>query len=207
MLSVAGRHKDETIFVFGTGPSLELALPFSEKLRDRIIISAGQTFKTLPFRTTYYLLTDPGTYEKDRDAYLNLDREVFCPVAMERLPKYPLPVHWTRFYRHGVAAEMTFSPKWEKGLFWSGCCAAPAINLAYLFGAKRIALLGVDLGDYAHSYDKKTGKGEPFPFQEILLRDMQFMFDYLTRRGVECVNCSPVSAVKSWPYKDLRELL
>lgn len=207
MPSVTGRHKGETIFVFGTGLSLELALPHKERLSEYLSIGVSNAFLTIP--VSYTLLIDPGTYESHRDGYINLTHEVFCPTEWERVPCYPIPTHWTRFARYRPLERKLrpLAAKFEQGLRWSRSVCVPAINLAYLMGASRIVLLGVDLNSNAHVHDKVTGANDGFPFPEYIVEDMDNIYDYLTRRGVECVNCSPESLVKSWPYKELREML
>ena len=88
-----------------------------------------------------------------------------------------------------------------------------AINLAYLFGAKRIVLLGYDMccvPGRAHWHDRQDGWGPEY-FQTVLQNEFLPLFAYLVeplrRAGVEVINATPGSALKLWPYLPLGEAL
>ena len=85
-----------------------------------------------------------------------------------------------------------------------------ALGLAYLYGAKRIVLLGYDM----HAVDGKThwhGEERPDDFQRVLRESMLPMFEHLKtpllEAEVEVINATPGSALKVWPYVPLEEVL
>lgn len=88
-----------------------------------------------------------------------------------------------------------------------------AINLAYLWGARRLVLLGFDCKK------DKAGKrhwfGEhPSPLtltQESTYADWRRNFTALAadlkKEGVEVINCSPDSALACWPRLPISQVL
>lgn len=86
---------------------------------------------------------------------------------------------------------------------------AQAINLAVVWGAKRIYLLGFDFQPVAekrHFFgDHPQQINRPFPWQKALDRMPQIAAD-LKRFGVECFNLSRHSAIKEFPPADIESL-
>jgi hypothetical protein len=87
-----------------------------------------------------------------------------------------------------------------------------AINLAFLFGAKRIVLLGYDMrcvGQRSHWHDNTPHTAAEFA--NILKHSMLPLFDGLVeplaQAGVEVINATPDSELKCWPYVPLGEIL
>ncbi len=80
-----------------------------------------------------------------------------------------------------------------------------ALNLAYLFGATEIALLGFDMqGAHWHKdYRVEVAQAQ----YERFMMHLVPMADELEKRGVKVWNCSPVSALKCFPYQDLVTLV
>lgn len=84
-----------------------------------------------------------------------------------------------------------------------------AINLAYLAGAKRILLLGFD----CRVIDKKTHwfGDHKIPTPVSWLGTLQPKFSWLqlelTKRNVEVVNCSPGTALHSFPQMNLGDAI
>lgn len=83
-----------------------------------------------------------------------------------------------------------------------------ALNLALLFGARRIALVGFDMRSVEgrqHFFGAHGGGLRAPDFALFLKR-----FELAARtvpRGVEVVNCTPGSALKCFPTADLRAFL
>lgn len=79
-----------------------------------------------------------------------------------------------------------------------------AINLAVHFGARRVILLGYDMrGGHWHS-GHPDGSAPPF---SICLARFETLAGPLMKAGVEVVNCSPRTALKTFPCVALREAL
>jgi len=88
-----------------------------------------------------------------------------------------------------------------------------AINLAYLFGAKRIILLGYDMqciGGRTHWHDR-SGEPPASYFGNVLQHEFLPLFSHLVaplkEAGVEVINSTPGSALTCWPQMDLEEAL
>lgn len=93
----------------------------------------------------------------------------------------------------------------------NGNSGSAAINLATLFGAKRILLLGFDMkrgpdGERHHHPEHPKPLGQQSCFDDWL-----YKFDALARgcerKGVSVVNCTPGSALTAFPMMSLDEAL
>jgi hypothetical protein len=84
-----------------------------------------------------------------------------------------------------------------------------AINIAYLAGATRILLLGFDARESA---GRKHWFGDhPEPTAVSWLQGLRYQFQQLANalkvRGIECINCSPDSALECFPKMTVKEAL
>jgi len=84
-----------------------------------------------------------------------------------------------------------------------------AINLAFLFGAKRILLLGFDMKVIAgqpnwHTRHQKPSK--PERMKNVFAPAIGRAAEILKTKGVEVLNCTRDSALTCFPYQDLRTL-
>jgi hypothetical protein len=86
-----------------------------------------------------------------------------------------------------------------------------AINLAYLFGAQRILLLGFDMRTEArrsHWHDEeRPADFENQVIKRSFLPHFPTLVDPLAAAGVEVINCTAGSALKCWPHVPLAEAL
>jgi hypothetical protein len=84
-----------------------------------------------------------------------------------------------------------------------------AINLAYLWGAKRIILLGFDakpVGDKHHWFGQHPeGLVQIQPYQ-LWLNHYPKLAKDLLREGVEVINCSVESAIQCFTKKQITEI-
>jgi hypothetical protein len=195
---IEGRHKGELVFVLGNGPSLSLARDWKQELEARTAIGVNRSFLLL--RTAYLLFLDGPFWVSDSEQILSCGSIVFCPRRLH------LP-YFTAFGRHHARdREDVLSESWTGGLYWSRSSGVAAVNLAYLFGAAEIALLGIDLQDSSHFY---CGRGRNRPFQHVgrILEDLWWMSRRLREKGVKLWNCSPESAVRGFDRIELEALL
>ena len=88
-----------------------------------------------------------------------------------------------------------------------------AINLAYLFGAKKIILLGYDMkcsGERRHWHERQDGWGAEY-FNNVLRNEFLPLFEFLVlpleAAGVEVINANPDSALTCWPRMTLEQVL
>lgn len=81
-----------------------------------------------------------------------------------------------------------------------------ALNLAILGGAKRVALVGYDMGG-RHWFGDHPGhlnRASPYATFRQAFEDAA---PQIAELGVEVFNCSPCSLLTCWPRADLRDLL
>lgn len=93
----------------------------------------------------------------------------------------------------------------------NGNSGAACINLAALFGAKRILLLGMDM-KHGPKGERHWHPEHPKPCgQQSCFDDWLYKFDALARgcerKGIEVVNCTPGSALRAFPMMSLEEAL
>ncbi|MEO6588954.1 MAG: hypothetical protein ABIP06_06470 [Pyrinomonadaceae bacterium] len=93
----------------------------------------------------------------------------------------------------------------------NGQSGAQAINLAYLWGYKRIILLGFDLklgpkGEKHHHENHPAPCVQGQTFSEWLDKFVKLAAD-LKAEGIEVLNATPGSALKSFPMVDWKEVL
>ena len=94
----------------------------------------------------------------------------------------------------------------EDRVHFGGNSGFQAINLAYLWGAKRIVLLGFDgkaVGGKDHWFGQHPqGLTQVQPYSLWLDHFPQLAYD-LKREGVEVINCSPDSAITCFKGADI----
>ena len=195
---VEDRHEGELVFVLGNGPSLLLIRGHESSLENFTTIGVNRSF--LMLRTSYLLFLDGSFWAMKSKEILRCGIPVFCPKRL-RLGSFRQFGRYRSRDRHDVLSE-----RWEDGLYWSRSSAVPAVNLAYLFGASQIALLGVDLNDNSHFYSKQ-GSGQPFLHADRILEDLWRISRSLAEKDVKTWNCSPDSAVRGFEKIGLAELL
>lgn len=97
----------------------------------------------------------------------------------------------------------------NEGLFYFGNSGLPAFNLAILMGYKEIYLLGMDMGG-------DNGKTHCYPgdrwIPNCVFEYQAKFFDYFHHDRYEMTmpvvyNCSPISNIKAFPFKDIGEVL
>lgn len=95
-------------------------------------------------------------------------------------------------------------------LAWNLNSGAAAINLAYLFGAKKILLLGYDMRTVEgknnfHDFHKRGSDFKP-KFEEFLRR-FRYVAEGVKQAGIEVINCTPGSSLPYFPIMSLKEAL
>ncbi len=92
------------------------------------------------------------------------------------------------------------SEKIEDGLYIGKTTLCAAINLAFIFGAKKIIICGLDLNDWSHFYDERlesrhSHPGQPFPQAKIIHEDLGRISEHAKSKGVDIINANRNSAV------------
>lgn len=96
---------------------------------------------------------------------------------------------------------------------WNANSGAAAISLAANLGAKRIILLGFDMSldqnhrSHWHRQHHPTKKTPPLPPFKRHLRGFPDIASHAKKRGIEIINCSPVSAIKEFKVVPVAKLL
>jgi hypothetical protein len=85
-----------------------------------------------------------------------------------------------------------------------------AINIAYLFGASRILLLGYDMRviNGQHNWHKRHLKptGEK-RYKDVFSPAIEKAGKEIEKKGVTIINCTVNSALTCFPYQDIRTIL
>lgn len=92
----------------------------------------------------------------------------------------------------------------------NGNSGAQAINLAMLFGARRILLLGFDMRDVdgrAHWFGQHPEVLVQVQLYEEWIHKLKIAAPQAKARGVEIINCTPGSALQCFDAKPLEEAL
>jgi hypothetical protein len=191
-------HRAELIFVLGNGPSVSEMTRFKEELSTFTTVGVNRI--PLLFEPTYLLFLDVRVWLTDREL---IERSKSIKFCSDRIP---VPF-FNRFARYrSKTRDDVLSDSYSKGLFWSRSSVVPAVNLAYLFGASAIALIGVDLNDASHFYDER-GKYSEFLHRDEILEHLYIMSRALLQRGVQCYDSSPFGRVRGFQKISLSELL
>lgn len=87
-----------------------------------------------------------------------------------------------------------------------------AINVAFLYGAKKIILLGYDMkcaGARTHWHDEPRQPANAFKLsmEQSMLPHFPTLVEPLKAAGVTVINSTPDSALKCWEYQPLDEAL
>lgn len=97
----------------------------------------------------------------------------------------------------------------QRGLRHGANSGHAAINLAVHFGAKRIILLGYDMQpvDGGHHWFGKQPVNIPDPPYERFMKPFDIMAKELKKAGIECINCTPGSALEAFEIKSIDDVL
>lgn len=93
----------------------------------------------------------------------------------------------------------------------NGNSGTQAINLAFLFGARRILLVGMTMREIDGKKHFHGDHEAPLVQKQLFeewLHKLKFVADDLKAEGCEVINCDPLSAVPYFPFSTLeKELL
>jgi len=122
---------------------------------------------------------------------------------------------WTQ----DIEAHRKYSLNWVYGrgqpglgrdcVHFGGNSGYQAINLAYLWGAKRIVLLGFDCKDVqgkAHWFGQHPAQLNRVQPYQIWINHFNQLATELEIEGVEVINCSPGTALTCFRQQDISEL-
>lgn len=186
-----------TIFVVGGGPSLRKVN--LRCLANAYTISVNRSFEIVPHSNVIYF-SDKRFWDWYAD---ELRREPGLKITGSPHINDPTVLHYQFTGARGLERE-------PGKLRHGNNSGYAAINLAYLFGARRIILLGFDLrfsGDRSHWHDGYPIKNR----EETLTQKMRPYFDGLAAElksdGVEVLNACPRSALDCFEKITIEEAL
>jgi hypothetical protein len=200
MSLIPQRWKDRTVVIAASGPSMQdTALPI-HKARAQ-----GKPFVLVVVNTTHRLFPYADVlYAGDMLWWKFNYQEVARTFKGEK---------WTcdhsaaeRYGAHRIKG-VNKSGLGTQYLHINGNSAAQALNLAYLFGSRRVLLTGYDmkLGPNAEKHwhgdhPKPLVQGQTFG---EWIHKFATMAKDAARLGLEVVNCTPGSALSCWPMSTL----
>lgn len=192
--SVPREWEGETVFILGGGPSLK---DFdAERLRGKgPIIATNEAGLTLaPWADVLYW-ADARWFRWNQDR-LHLHTGPY--KITRKTPKE------TTAFDIKVLSRSTKDLSDDPGQVAGYCSGGNAINLAYLFGTKRIVLLGFDMhGDNFHDQHRKSK--DKSRYKSHFIPAMAKMAAPLKQAGVTVVNATPDSSLEVFPMTTLDE--
>lgn len=212
-------HKGETVYVMGSGPSLEKT-KLTSLNNSPVVFCNGSFMKREEFKPSSSYLIITGRMMND---LRGVDRSLFAGSFRAlgalgvRLKQgavtsddivLRVPVHWGLF-RVIDNGNVTFSDYVHSHIAQSGGGSVifSGIQLASYMGASRIVLVGVDLGGSSlgnsHASGVVGGSGISDERRERMLRALTSYKSILKSRGILLVNGSPLTFDTVLPRVDL----
>lgn len=201
---VNGMSKDKRVFVIGSGPSLK-GFDLS-RLDEEETIAVNHTLEHY-HKAKHHLFGDPRVYDYVKPIYNNgFNGNVFASYhtslgkfESENDHVYVFAKNWNR-----VTEQI------EDGLYSDFNSGMEAVNLALVMGAKEIYLMGIDFSsdgeDYYFYGRPKWFTQELGAVDRLLSKRLQY-WDKFTPYRDRIFNCSKISKVKQFEYRDIEEVL
>lgn len=177
--------RGQTAVILASGPSLPSTLPKPEVLARARTITTNTSWQAYPQADVYYAC-DHLWWKHHFKFITHKDR---C-WTQDRQSAERYPIKWVRQEARDGLGQTAIRVNGNSGF--------GAINLAYLFGARRILLLGFDMQEVGGA--KHWHPDHPAPLvQRLLFREWLHKSTILARElreaGCEVVNCTPGSAL------------
>lgn len=130
---------DSKVFILGGGPSLnqvDLSL-----LKGRNVLGVNQAFEIQDCEVPFCYCGDRRWYDWNKDRLKEYPGTLVTSYSVVGFPEMPCKnINVQKISQQGI---------WSKDpstISWNGNSGATAINVAYWLGAKKIVLLGFDMG-------------------------------------------------------------
>ena len=189
----------ETVFIIGGGPSLRDFNWMS--LHGKKVIAINKSLLSYPSAQVLYW-TDSRVYswmKKEIDDFKGLK------FTIRDHPSY---VGDIKILKRGNKFGLEES---KDTLAHGNNSGYAAINLAYHLGAKRIVLLGYDMGNDGKVSHHHSGYPVPVTgdniYRDQFIPGFRVIADLLKQKGVEVYNASPKSLLTVWPRITLDKAL
>lgn len=184
-----GCHAGASMVVCGCGPSLGLLADPAAQLTIGVN-DVGRLFDP----TYLVVLNPPAQFAPDRYEHIRLSRARALFTQLELGPVVP-PVVRFRLGRYGGTDDGD-----GQVLHYTQNSPYVAVLLAAFMGARRIGLIGVDLTD--DHFFGATGRHPLAGRLDSIDAQYAALARALAARGVELVNLSPLSRLRSLPRSD-----
>ena len=204
MNDLKNKHAGETVAVVGCGPSLN---DVDLNLLDGITtIGCKQACEAAEMNYLVWLDQRAALDGKPNKQFKEFLKSSARKFLAEEVP-YD---HGFETFKHYNEIEDVNAPVLssaiEQGLFWSRTVIFPAINLAYIMGARRIVLLGLDMHDASH-FDGSGSSSKPFLRAAMIMYDFARLAVFACKHDFEIVNVNSNSAVKSFQFMEFKDAL
>ena len=177
-------------FILGGGPSLQ-GMDVG-RLGGSNVIAVNNAYKLAPWAGAMFF--GDRRWLQLYGGGLDTFKGFKITTAPEHLDTPDIHVLRRRDRPQGISTD----PTW---ITWNRSSGACAINLAYLFGATRIILLGFDM----HAHDGRRNFHDDYPTPRrnppysAFLEPFPAMAKDCRRLGVQVLNATPDSSIKVWP--------
>jgi hypothetical protein len=192
--------KGSTCFIIGGGPSVKGQFPLLPYLHNERVIGVNAAFKLGDWLDVIFFgdMKFFGWYSEELVDYPGL--------VVSNCPNFG------NFEDSSIRIMKRQVLGWDMRpdfLCWNGNSGAAAINLACLFGVKRIILLGFDMKmdnkkHNWHNYHKKIDKPEVHAKH---LQRFPRVVNGVKKSGIEMINTSLISEIEGIPKMPLEEAI
>lgn len=191
-----GAWKGQPTFIIGGGKSLT-GFDFNRLHRDGVrVIALNSAYRVAPWADAMFF-ADRRWYDWNKD-----DLHLFTggPVITRSIIRDPtrLIYRLNRESKQPLSHDASFIGGWCSG----GC----GLNLAYLYGADPIFLLGYDMVE-GNWHDWHQLPPKPGQHRNSFIPPLERMAPELAKAGRRVFNTNPRSALRCFPFIDLEEVL
>lgn len=196
--SVPRSWAGETCFILAGGPSLR-QMTSVDVLRGRArVIVVNDSYQLAPWADVLYW-ADMKWWRAHQGDVIDNFAGLTVSVDQPRLS-------WVKSLHDLGQLGLSHDPT---GIYRGNNSGYAAISLAYLFGVKRICLLGYDMRTVdgkthwhrGHSWNPETIAKADRKLSESFIPTFEYLRDPLAKTGVEVWNCTPGSALHTWPFR------
>lgn len=206
--TVPREWEDETAYILGGGPSLKLINV--DDLKGRNVIAVNRAYEIASWAPVKYA----GDWNFMEWYGVRFAKQKGYRVTLQRRYRDHERIRWL---------ECTGSNGLETrpNRLRSCCSGYAAINLAFHFGVKRIVLFGFDMKTVSGTHNWHDGYPKKIrdDIYNLWIKDRKdqrrrpirapfdTLADALKEHGVECLNATPDSAMKSFPIVNPKKVL
>ena len=204
----------ETAYVLGGGHSLQGFDASVLRGQGRVIGIKESGLTLAPWADVLYWCDPQWTDANWQRLHLHTGPHKICrsqvherysatPPALAEKIKAALVAAGVRHLPRDPCTPLSVGPTKTGGPVDTG---GSAINLAYLFGATTIILLGFDMRTTGHWHDRTLKEPEAKHYERFI-PPIERMASRLQALGVRVINCTPGSELKCFPVQPLEEVL